>query len=99
MPATGFDSTRLEQFYRDSRRLDIPVAEAYARAEGYVWGWQDARSELNGTAQATAFADAYARYFAEFLTQKRCFVHSGCGSWRAWRKYGDLTAARGRKAR
>lgn len=93
MPTTGFKSACTEQFYRPSRRLGIPVPEAYARAEGYNWRRQDTRSELGDTAQATTFATAYAPLFVESLTREGGAVHTVGG---AWRESGGLTVAAGR---
>ncbi|WP_107657453.1 hypothetical protein [Nocardia suismassiliense] len=98
MSATDSGASPAETFYRVRRRFGTPVAEAYARAEGYAWGWQDARSEQADSAQATTFAHAYALYLAEFLTQQRCFVHSVPRAWQAWLHAGDVAAELGRCA-
>ncbi|WP_433574844.1 hypothetical protein [Nocardia brasiliensis] len=99
MPAAGFGSTPLQQAHRDGRPLAGPVARTYARDEGYAWGWQDARAELAGAAEATAFAHDDAHWFAELLTQQPYFVHSVGEAWRTWRESGGLAVTANQAAR
>lgn len=99
MAAAGFDSIQLQQSHRDARPPGSPVSDAYARAEGYAWGWQDVRSEPVDTAEATAFAHADALLSAELLTQQRCVVRSVGGAWRAWRESGGLAVGADQAAR
>ncbi|MGV9675445.1 hypothetical protein ACWDSJ_09225 [Nocardia sp. NPDC003482] len=53
--------------FRDALQVAPEVVEAYLRAEGYAWGYQDARGpDAVDTDQATAFARTYAITVAEF---------------------------------
>ncbi|WP_327116650.1 hypothetical protein OHB12_05210 [Nocardia sp. NBC_01730] len=93
MPTADVGVADAEEFYRVRQLLGPPVTEAYARGEGYVWGWQDAHgTAVFDTDQATAFSRAYAIYFAEFLAQHRSFVQPVARCWRAWIVHGDVAA-------
>ncbi|MBF6328433.1 hypothetical protein [Nocardia transvalensis] len=74
--------------FRAALTVDPEVLHAYLRAEGYAWGYQDARGPTAfDTDQATAFARTYAIAAAEFHTGTRS---SYPPLLRAWLDHGDI---------
>ncbi|MBF6062048.1 hypothetical protein IU500_19125 [Nocardia terpenica] len=68
------------------------VRDAYCRAEGYAWGYQDAHGpESFDTDRATAFARAYAICIAEYYTETRDCTPPISRAWRAWLAHGDVS--------
>ncbi|WP_280406515.1 hypothetical protein [Nocardia brasiliensis] len=86
------DSERFES----ALNIDPEVRASHHRAEGYAWGYQDARGpDAYDCDQASAFARAYAICVAEFYTDSRsCYPPPG-RAWQSWLDSGDVTAGPG----
>ncbi|WP_147403903.1 hypothetical protein [Nocardia panacis] len=73
-----------DQFHR-AAHISSCVAEVFARAEGYAWGWQDAGGPAQlDDFQAADFARAYALGMAEVLTGGRTTHPTVSQAWKAW---------------
>ncbi|MBF6173595.1 hypothetical protein [Nocardia blacklockiae] len=91
MPAHASPADIWDEFHRVRAQFGAPVAEAYARAEGYVWGWQDAIGpDAADSDQATQFAEAWAVHYAEHLAAPGYPVRSIDRCWQSWRDCGRL---------
>ncbi len=91
MPVSATPPDTWAEFCRVRARFGAPVAEAYARAEGYVWGWQDAMGpDASDTDQATQFAEAWAIHYAQHLAAPGRPVRSIDRCWRSWLDCGHI---------
>ncbi|MFF0494379.1 hypothetical protein ACFYTQ_35635 [Nocardia sp. NPDC004068] len=77
--------------FRDALQVAPEVVEAYLRAEGYAWGYQDARGpDALDTDQATAFARTYAIATADYHRGTRGPCSSLGRAWTAWCDRGEI---------
>lgn len=71
------------------RRNEIEALKREATT--YVWGWQDAQSDVQSDSfEAMAFGDAYGTVAALFELQRTGFRPNIASAWKSFREHGHI---------